>query len=425
MDNTVFLSRTRDAISYVLTSLEDGAPPSYEDGIYRAVRMLSFHMDRLFSFATKTELARSFLIAKIDWQENHICDLRSEVMALRSLPGNLPNILDVSILMNEGLSFRMISPNRLNRSPSTVRGEDVTPVQESILSQNSLPAVLSEDGCIGENPLVKEILRVEDSIARINSEITSKAACLLELDAAAESALANIATLDDRSDSWRELDRVGRARRRSEANRPRGGSTRTSSQTTLAMKMDNEYEINLPSQGFRSPSGRREDSTVPEVPPSLSGEGPASSLPTGEELEIATVAVEMDRDPLDLTFVDCLSAVEAVPQHQNSEITIASTPVVAGTKRKAKKISPDAPSEDEPGASTSGTQRIPRVVLRKLRSREKIKPKEADSPIEEVSSAQMSTDNEWNSESGRALKKRTLSWNLLGCSNSMRDRQGN
>ncbi|KMQ91702.1 methenyltetrahydrofolate cyclohydrolase [Lasius niger] len=122
------------------------------------------------------------------------------------------------------------------------------------------------------------------------------------------------------------------------------------------MEMEKVSDKNLPSQGFRSPSGRREDPTVPEVPPFLSGEGPASSLPTGEKYERATVETEVERDPLELTFVDCLSAMEAVPQSHNQEAIVVSTPIT-GTKRKAKKVSSDAPSDDEPGANISGTQK--------------------------------------------------------------------
>lgn len=52
---------------------------------------------------------------------------------------------------------------------------------------------------IDENLLVEEILRVEDSIVRINYEISSKTASLLEMDAVAESALTNIISLKDHS----------------------------------------------------------------------------------------------------------------------------------------------------------------------------------------------------------------------------------
>ncbi|CAL1671626.1 unnamed protein product [Lasius platythorax] len=334
------------------------------------------------------ELARNFLAAKVDWQENCISDLHSEIKALKSLPDNS----NVSTVINGGLSLCLISPDRIDRSPSIVRGDDAGSTQDLTLSRMSLTMVLSEeqpDKGFDDNLLVEEILRIEDSIVRINSEITSKTASLLEMDAAAESALTNIISPKDHGVSWQDSDRVGRARRRSEANRPRGGSTRISGHTTTAMDMDNVTNINLPSQGFRSPSGRRENPTVPEVPPSSSGEGPTSSLPTGGEYERATVETEVERDPLDLTF-DCLSAMKAVPQlHQ--EAVVVSTPVT-GSKRKARKVSPDAPSENEPG--TSGTQRAPRAVLRKLRTRKR-KPLEVNDRVEEISSASMSADSDW------------------------------
>lgn len=74
-----------------------------------------------------------------------------------------------------------------------------------------------------------------------------------------------------------------------------------------------QIENILQPQGIRTPSGRREDSTVPEVLPSSSSEGPALSLPTGEERKLVTIATETEvelRDPIDLTFIDCLSIIE-------------------------------------------------------------------------------------------------------------------
>ncbi|CAL1671613.1 unnamed protein product [Lasius platythorax] len=154
------------------------------------------------------ELARNFLAAKVDWQENYILDLHSEIRALKSLPDNL-NVSSMSTTINGGLSLCLISPNRFNRSPSIARGDDAISTQNLTLSRMSLPMVLSEeqqDKGIDENLLVEEILRVEDSIVRINSEITSKTANLLELDAAAESALTDIISLEDHSVSWQDSD---------------------------------------------------------------------------------------------------------------------------------------------------------------------------------------------------------------------------
>ncbi|KMQ88953.1 hypothetical protein RF55_11483 [Lasius niger] len=222
IDKTVVFPGIREAISYVLASLEDGAPPGYRDSVFRAVRALSVHIDRLFSIAVRMELARNFLAAKVDWQENCISDLHSEIKALKSLPDNS----NVSTVINGGLSLCLISPDRIDRSPSIVRGDDAGSTQDLTLSRMSLPMVLSEeqpDKGFDDNLLVEEILRIEDSIVRINSEITSKTASLLEIDAAAESALTNMISPKDHGVSWQDSDRVERARRRSEANRPRGG----------------------------------------------------------------------------------------------------------------------------------------------------------------------------------------------------------
>ncbi|KMQ91209.1 gag-pol polyprotein [Lasius niger] len=242
------------------------------------------------------------LAAKAVWQENQISELRLEVRILKSLLGNHPiSLSNVSIMASGGLSVNLVSPGRIGRSPSVLRSDNDITLPDSSLSMMDLSFTLPEgrhSECIGESSLVKEMLKVEDSIIRKSAEISSKNASLLELDAAAESALANIALFDPR-DNRQEIDRVGRARRRGEAN-------------------------------------------------------------------------------------------HAQYRRRNA-------------KRKARKVSPDAPSEEEPGLGSS-TQSVPRVVLRKLRSRKR-KPKEvADVPIEEVSSAQMSTDSDWGSENRELIE---------------------
>ncbi|CAL1672232.1 unnamed protein product [Lasius platythorax] len=168
------------------------------------------------------ELARNFLAAKAVWQENRISELRLEMKALKSLLENHPiNISNVSIMTSGGLSLSLVSPGRTDRSPSILRGDNDITRPDSSLSQMELSSMLPEEQHnerIDENSLIKEMLRVEDTIVRMNTEISSKNASLLELDAAAESALANIVSFDPR-DNWQNFDRVGRARRRGEADR--------------------------------------------------------------------------------------------------------------------------------------------------------------------------------------------------------------
>lgn len=61
-------SRICDAIAYILISLEDNAPLTYRGNVSRAVRAVAGHTEELFSAATKLELARNYLAAKLNWQ---------------------------------------------------------------------------------------------------------------------------------------------------------------------------------------------------------------------------------------------------------------------------------------------------------------------------------------------------------------------
>ncbi|KMQ83646.1 hypothetical protein RF55_19461, partial [Lasius niger] len=155
------------------------------------------------------------------------------------------------------------------------------------------------------------MLRVEVLIERISAEISDKVASLLELDAAANSALANFVSHQHEDNNWQDTKWAERAHRRDEAGRSREGSTRISGQSmTKAMRMDKENEKQLPPQGFRTPSGRRESSMVPGALSSSSSEGPAPSLPTGEERQMVTVANEDTRkvekeEPLKMATIDC------------------------------------------------------------------------------------------------------------------------
>lgn len=135
---------------------------------------------------------------------------------------------------------------------------------------------------------------------------------------------------------------------------------------------------NLPPQGFRSPSSRHAGPTVPKSCAS-SCVGLTPSLLTSEETKLVAVTTEAKpdlRDPLDLTFVDCLSVLENEPHKQqevsNLKLPATSTPGnLPRLKRKAKKTSPDAVSfsEDETGGNASGIQKVPYVFLRRLRTR--------------------------------------------------------
>lgn len=158
--------------------------------------------------------------------------------------------------------------------------------------------------------------------------------------------------LDDLLNKGTEiLARAGRTRRRSEANRPRARTPRTTNQTDWNMDMDRNNGNKLPSQGSRTPSGRRASLTVPEVYPSSSSKGLSPVLPTGTEDKQATVASypELDKGPPDQVFVDCSSPAvfedigseKSEPEHS----TLRSAE--SKSKRKAKYSPGDKLFSDE------------------------------------------------------------------------------
>ncbi|KMQ90343.1 hypothetical protein RF55_9462 [Lasius niger] len=165
------------------------------------------------------------------------------------------------------------------------------------------------------------------------------------------------------------------------------------------MEMADDNGKMLPPQESRTPSGRRESSTVPGTLTSLSSVGPALLLPTGRERERITVENETEldsRDPLE----DCEDELQHPRQDvQNLEMAIGSTPITTpAVKREARKISPDAPSEEETGVGID-TKKIPRVTFRKPRTRKR-RQKNDTEQIEDISEIPMTTDNDRDYETG-------------------------
>ncbi|CAL1672812.1 unnamed protein product [Lasius platythorax] len=197
----------RKAIACVLTCLEDNAPSTYKGNVSRATRMITSHVEELFSCAMKLELARNYMATRIKLQDGQIRILYSELSILRTssrscgclLQEHSWNISDLSLVAERGLSLRLMSPDRVRRSPSMLRGDETNSSMEhnqlSILG-SSVPLGEEQIDSAGGDTLIAELIRVEVSIDRINSEISNKTASLLELDAAADTALANIFSYD-------------------------------------------------------------------------------------------------------------------------------------------------------------------------------------------------------------------------------------
>lgn len=184
-------ARIRETIAYALNSLENSAPLMHKESVRRVIDVVTIHVDELLSAAIKLGLARDYLATRNSWQENEIFSLRSELYLLRSSSRNQGcpmrdytlSALDLSILAD--FSWRLIVSNN-NRPPNVLRGDKADPEESDVcLSQLSVmgpPASLMEKStdCIDRNILVTEILRVEDSIGRISTEISTRTASILD-----------------------------------------------------------------------------------------------------------------------------------------------------------------------------------------------------------------------------------------------------
>ncbi|KMQ88055.1 hypothetical protein RF55_12527 [Lasius niger] len=297
-----------------------------------ALEIISDSVEELSSIVIKLEFARNYIMVWANQQKKPILD------------GGL-----------RGEFSRSVSLDIVDRPPSVLRGDD--PVEAGMdLAQQKLSYFSASPSKVNrisdwadESSILAEINRVQETMDRVNEEILTKSHTLLELDAATDMALMGLTSNEE--PRGEDSDRVGRARRCGEISRPRGGPPRIRSPNINenAMNMDNEKDNLLPPQGIRTPSGRRTSPTVPGACVSPSRAGPSPPLLAGGDIPMITARIEGEadcRDPLDLTFVDCLSAVENEPQQQevpSLEEAAASTPANTNrAKRKAKKISPDA-----------------------------------------------------------------------------------
>ncbi|KMQ88893.1 gag-pol polyprotein [Lasius niger] len=173
----------------------------------------------------------------------------------------------------------------------------------------------------------------------------------------------------------------------------------------------------LSSQGIRTPSGRRVELTVPELPSSSSSVGPTSPLLAGGENEETTAKRFLDEDqnePLVMNIAECRPFKDEFADSQQQDplllddVAIPSASAGVAGKRRAK-ASPDAisPSDEERregNQSLLGQMKPVTVSLRRLRSAKKKPPGEFVNPIEDRALAEaaslpgMLTDVELESE---------------------------
>lgn len=138
------------------------------------------------------------------------------------------------------------------------------------------------------------------------------------------------------------------------------------------MDMDKEKETNLPSQRFRTLSGRRTGPTVPGAGMSSSSVGPARSPPTGKELKVATVEDTKLEEDLPVT---ALTEDLSGDGPEKEEVAMGEEPSqLTRSKRKAQ-VSPGAHSlseeEREEAPLEQREKRVVRVTLRKMKDRVK------------------------------------------------------
>lgn len=127
------------------------------------------------------------------------------------------NISDLSVLAG-GFSLRLTSSDSFERSLSILRGEDIDELGSGVSQLSKIGSLASSGERLAspndQSILIAEMTRVENSIGRINIEISNKAASLLEMDVAADTALADIVSNEDpEEDDWLINERVGRTRR--------------------------------------------------------------------------------------------------------------------------------------------------------------------------------------------------------------------
>ncbi|XP_070162483.1 putative autophagy-related protein 11 [Polyergus mexicanus] len=342
--------------------------------IHLVIDTVLTYINDLSTVMNKLNLARRYIMSKVNRQEEQIENLQDEIDNLKS---------------------------------AIARKESATELKEPRELLSSLEHYYRRDRTWMED--VPEDRRCEDSGRWSVSPSSSK------LDN-----MTTLATLldnsnDFRTDGFLTMERAGRARRRGEASRPRGRSPRITNQELINMDMNLNGKEKLPPQESRTSSDRRTSPTVPEARSSSSNEGLSPRLPTGVEDKHATV--EIFEDPLEMTtFVDCSSPPMGIILHQqelNRSFGKKVTPEPGSKSKRKAKTSPDVitPSDEEKGGSKKEG-----INLRKLRPRKKraqsTNPKAevtvGDSSLESLMSVETERSSESESKSERRKSLQSL-----------------
>ncbi|KMQ89742.1 hypothetical protein RF55_10598 [Lasius niger] len=301
----------------ILSTIGSDKRIKYNYELYSAIFMVMDCVDGLFSAADKMRRCRDYLLAKNKDQyllihANEVSSSNLIMLEHKPVDRGLTEEIFAGELMTLNSPPRLSSINCSFGSPSVLRGDDIDQLKANLNRFGTSLIIPSRSNSRPVRELADRIEEVQGNIDRINQEIAIKSASLKLLDTASGTVLEKLVS----EVNLETEQRVGRARRRGEASRPRGGPPRIRSPNgNENMDTNKINEEMLPPQGIRTPSGRRESPTVPGALLSSSNEGPAPLSPTGGGRELATVEAESDpRDPLDLTFVDCPSMIEEEPQ---------------------------------------------------------------------------------------------------------------
>jgi len=357
------------------------------------IEIISERTRELYLMAVRMELARDYLLDRIEHQGNRIRELDAEIKALRIFASGRESptlrMSDVSweIFKNiqDPLDFseREASASRLSlsivRSPSLVRGDRAESdggISALSILEGTIATVASGlrmEEVYTDEILATEITQRENAVAFVMKEIIMKTATMVDVEKTHTRKLDETEhIIDDLGESMDNDQWAGRAHRRSEANRPRGRSPRITNQIYMNMNMDNDKESLLLPQRLRSLSDRRTSPTVPGAGTSLSYEGPTPRLSMGEEDDRITVDEmndgDKDEDPLLLpsTFIECPSGTNAM--EDEAQLKALQTPRAKRKARLSPGVQACSEGEQEPD---SAEKDINKVTLRKRKDKKK------------------------------------------------------
>ncbi|KMQ94769.1 shugoshin c isoform 2 [Lasius niger] len=236
----------------------------YNQDIHSAIITVMEHVDSLFSVADKLEHGRNYLLSRLREWERHTA---VHAHGLNQGPPN-EGLCSSPIVMTQGGDFRMLDiSSQLSlygchfSPPSVLRGDDleITRANLSRLGTTLGPPSVRGSRVVANQELIARIESVQERIDSINHEIATKNASLQLLDAAAGTALDKLVS----EVSFETEQRVGRARRRGEASRPRGGPPRTRSPNYKDNMADTKERVNVTATGDSDPQWQARESYGP------------------------------------------------------------------------------------------------------------------------------------------------------------------